>query len=129
MKPALLLLLLLLLPTLAFLHTARSIDSQLSLGYLAVISLITYLAYRRDKRRAQIAGGRVSERTLHLLECAGGWPGAFVAQQQFRHKTAKQSYQRAYWSIVILHQYLALDCWLGWQLFKNAMNLLQSLAH
>ena len=52
-----------------------------------------------------------------------------MAQQQFRHKTAKQSYQRAYWSIVILHQYLAPDYWLEWQLFKNAMNLLQSLAH
>ncbi|HBM85591.1 MAG TPA: DUF1294 domain-containing protein [Opitutae bacterium] len=129
MKKVLLLLLLLLLPTLALLQTVESIDTRHSLGYLVVISLSTYVAYWRDKRRAQMAGRRVSEATLHLLELAGGWPAAFVAQQQFRHKTAKRSYQRTYWSIVILHQYLALDYWLEWQLFKNAMNLLQSLAH
>jgi hypothetical protein len=63
---------LLLLPTLAFLQTVESIDTQHSLGYLVVISLSTYVAYWRDKRRAQVADRRVSERTLHLLELAGG---------------------------------------------------------
>jgi uncharacterized membrane protein YsdA (DUF1294 family) len=128
MKKALQLLLLLMMPTIAWLQMAGSTDRQRWLGYLALLSLITYLAYWHDKRRAQVAGRRVRERTLHLLECAGGWPGAFVAQQLLRHKTAKGSYQRTYWSIVLLHQYLALDYCLKWRLLKNAMNLVQSLA-
>lgn len=36
---------------------------------------------------------RTPENTLHVAELLGGWPGALVAQQLFRHKTRKISYQ------------------------------------
>jgi uncharacterized membrane protein YsdA (DUF1294 family) len=37
------------------------------------------------------------------MELVGGWPGALLAQQVFRHKTRKLSYQVVFWTIVVLH--------------------------
>ena len=54
-------------------------------GAYAIVSLITYGMYAFDKRRAVRGGRRVPERTLHLFELAGGWPGALVAARTFRH--------------------------------------------
>ena len=47
-------------------------------------SLTTAAAYGIDKHQATHGRRRISERTLHLLELAGGWPGAAVAQVIFR---------------------------------------------
>jgi uncharacterized membrane protein YsdA (DUF1294 family) len=30
---------------------------------------------------------------LHLLAVMGGWPGAFLAQRLFHHKTEKRAFQ------------------------------------
>ncbi|MGV8663884.1 DUF1294 domain-containing protein, partial [Pseudomonas aeruginosa] len=46
----------------------------------------------------------------------GGWPGALVAQQVFRHKTRKLSFQLVFWGIVLLHQSFWLDSLLGGRL-------------
>jgi uncharacterized membrane protein YsdA (DUF1294 family) len=46
---------------------------------------------------------------LHASELLGGWPGALVAQQVFRHKTRKLSYQSAFWLIVTLHLLFWID--------------------
>lgn len=78
---------------------------------LSVISLSTLFAYYIDKRRATSGRWRIPEGYLHLAEFFGGWPGAFVAQRWFRHKTAKLSYQVMFWLIVGLHQLIAL-AWL-----------------
>jgi len=43
----------------------------------------------------------------------GGWPGALLAQQLFRHKTRKLSYQLLFWAIVLLHQVF----WAAWLFF------------
>ena len=66
------------------------------LGLVAVTSLASFAAYGLDKRRAAVGGRRVPERTLHLLASLGGWPGAILAQRQFRHKTRKVSFQIAF---------------------------------
>lgn len=65
-----------------------------------VSSSITYGLYALDKVRAQQGVWRISEDTLHLLELAGGWPGALLAQEYHRHKTVKASYQRVFWFMV-----------------------------
>jgi uncharacterized membrane protein YsdA (DUF1294 family) len=70
---------------------------------VAVLSLATYVAYGLDKRRAVNGCRRISERTLHLLALLGGWPGALIAQQQFRHKTQKVSFRIVFWATVVLH--------------------------
>jgi uncharacterized membrane protein YsdA (DUF1294 family)/cold shock CspA family protein len=76
----------------------------------AIVSSFTFMAYGIDKsiavRNERLAPGtrrerRVPEETLHILELFGGWPGALVAQQYYRHKNRKTAYQTAYWLIVI----------------------------
>ena len=73
------------------------------LGIVAVMSLICFIAYGFDKRRAVGGGRRVPERTLHTLAFLGGWPGAILGQRQFRHKTQKLSFLIVFWLIVLLH--------------------------
>ena len=54
------------------------------LAYFAVVgilSVIAFIAYGFDKRRAQASGRRVPENTLHLLALFGGWPGGLLGQQ------------------------------------------------
>jgi uncharacterized membrane protein YsdA (DUF1294 family) len=114
---------LLILPVLALILHHGVFNWQTISVYLAVISLATYLAYWHDKRRAESEGWRVPEKLLHLLELIGGWPAAFLAQQQFRHKTVKRRYQIIYWSIVALYQYLSLDLLLNWRILHAVTGL------
>lgn len=77
-----------------------------------IFSVLAFFAYWRDKRSAERNGWRTPEQSLHLLELLGGWPGAFLAQQVFRHKTRKLSFQLVFWAIVLLHQLFWID-WLS----------------
>lgn len=92
-------------------------------GWAGGLSLATFAVYAWDKSRAQQSGGRTPEATLHLLEFLGGWPGALLAQQMLRHKSAKQSFQVTFWIIVAVHQFVALDWLLHWQIAQRAMAL------
>ena len=74
-----------------------------------IFSVLAFLLYWRDKRKAQADQWRTPENVLHALECAGGWPGALLAQQVFRHKTRKVSFQLVFWFIVLLHQVFWID--------------------
>ncbi len=73
------------------------------LGFYGFASVMTYLAYGWDKRRAVLGGRRIAEQTLHWMELIGGWPGAMVAQHRFHHKWRKTSYMLIFWAIVFLH--------------------------
>jgi len=66
-----------------------------------VVSAVTAVVYAVDKRAARAGRHRVSENALHLLALAGGWPGAVLAQQGLRHKTAKRSFRRVFWATVV----------------------------
>ncbi len=68
-----------------------------------VVSGITIFAYAFDKSAAMNARWRTQEQTLHVLEMFGGWPGALIAQQLFRHKTNKSSFQSAFWFCVVVN--------------------------
>lgn len=85
-------------------------------GFAVAVSVLTYVLYAFDKRAARRGEGRTSERFLHFLELVGGWPGAYFAQCNFRHKRTKLSYQLVFWLIVATHQFLALDYCRGWAL-------------
>ncbi len=77
-----------------------------ALAYLVIVtlmSLVTFVAYGFDKRRAQKDGRRVPEKTLHLMALFGGWPGALAGQKVFRHKTQKVSFRIVFWMCVALH--------------------------
>jgi uncharacterized membrane protein YsdA (DUF1294 family) len=92
-----------------------------------VISLLTFFAYRGDKRRAEEGDDRTPEAALHLAEMLGGWPAAFVAQRVFRHKIAKVSYQVKFWLIVMAHEYLAIDGGLlGWRFTREMFHAVRA---
>ncbi|GGY09678.1 DUF1294 domain-containing protein [Paludibacterium paludis] len=77
--------------------------------YLAA-GCLTFILYSFDKWRAVRGGRRVPETTLHLMELAGGWPGALIAQRLLRHKCSKSRYQWVFWLIVAVH-YAAWGAW------------------
>lgn len=57
------------------------------------MSLLTFIAYARDKRASKRAGAqRVREHTLHLGALAGGFAGAWLGQAWLRHKTRHPSF-------------------------------------
>ncbi|RXZ43188.1 DUF1294 domain-containing protein [Agromyces binzhouensis] len=72
-------------------------------AWFAAASLVAFAAYGIDKAAARRGGSRMPEQTLHLIDVAGGWPGALVAQQLFRHKTRKRTFRRAFWLTVVLN--------------------------
>ncbi len=73
------------------------------------MSVLTFFLYWRDKQQARDEGWRTPEKVLHGAELLGGWPGALIAQQAFRHKTRKLSYQALFWLIVLLHELFWID--------------------
>lgn len=81
----------------------------------AIASLLTLAVFGVDKRRARAGARRVPERTLHLLELCGGWPGALLGMQLFRHKRRKARYFLVTALIAAAHLVAlgALGAWLG----------------
>lgn len=77
----------------------------------ALLAMAAFTAYARDKRAAQRETRRTPEFTLHMLELAGGWPGALLAQRALRHKNRKVSYQFAFWACVLLHEAVLVHLW------------------
>ncbi len=84
------------------------------LGAAVSVNVMTVLMYALDKSAAQQGQRRTPENHLHLLSLSGGWPGAWLAQQVLRHKTAKPSFRRRYWATVALHCTALLAWALGW---------------
>lgn len=80
-----------------------------------VCSGVAFLLVAIDKRRAIKDQPRISERTLHLLAAAGGWPGAYLARRIFHHKTLKVSFRAVSWVIIAVHALIiAYGFWSGW---------------
>ena len=71
-------------------------------GFLA-LNFATFIAYGLDKSAARRGAWRISESTLLLLGLAGGWPGALIAQQVFRHKSSKTSFRVLLWITILLN--------------------------
>jgi uncharacterized membrane protein YsdA (DUF1294 family) len=91
-------------------------------GWCAAVSGFAYLIYAWDKRQARDQQWREPERLLHFAALAGGWPGAFLAQRQLRHKTAKAGFQFVFWLIVIAYEAVAVDSLLGWPLWHGLVS-------
>ena len=77
--------------------------------YVAM-SILTFINYALDKSAAKNNRWRTSENQLHLLSLAGGWPGAFYAQNKLRHKSIKKEFKQVYWITVIMN--IAALAWL-----------------
>ena len=84
-------------------------SSGLPLLAYVVASGLAFGVYGYDKRQAKAGEWRIPEKALHAIELLGGWPGALLAQQVFRRKTRKLSYQLWFWLIVVAHQAVWID--------------------
>jgi uncharacterized membrane protein YsdA (DUF1294 family) len=118
---------LLVLPAVA-LHR-RAVDLRWTGLFVLAISIVAYAQNRRDKRLAQTGEWRISEAQLHFWELMGGWPGAWIAQRQLRHKTSKRSYQVVFWIIVLAHQFIAFDSLRNWDCSRAALAWVQASSH
>jgi uncharacterized membrane protein YsdA (DUF1294 family) len=70
---------------------------------IAGASAVTFLLHARDKTAAEGGHRRTPEATLNAFAVRGGWPGAWVAQQAFRHKYRKRSFQVGFWMAVAVN--------------------------
>ena len=70
---------------------------------LAGMSFAAFVLYGLDKRAAVREARRTRESTLQFCALLGGWPGALLAQQVFRHKSSKRPFQIAFWFTVALN--------------------------
>ncbi len=60
--------------------------------YLLVINVITAIIFSGDKKKAKNNQQRVPEKTLHLLELAGGVFAVLFLMKFIRHKNRKSKY-------------------------------------
>ncbi len=97
------------LGTAVVLAMAGIVPSVLACAYFAMSGL-SYVLYAHDKGAAERNAWRTPESHLHLVDLLGGWPGALAAQQRYRHKTAKPSFQFVFWSSVAAN--IAAAWWL-----------------
>ncbi len=61
--------------------------------WFLLVNILTLVIYGVDKMAARKAWRRVPEVTLLVFGGVGGWAGAIVGQQLFRHKTQKQPFK------------------------------------
>ena len=72
-------------------------------GAYGAASLACFVAYALDKAAARAGRRRTRESTLLLFGLACGWPGALLAQQWLRHKSAKPAFLAKSWGTVALN--------------------------
>jgi len=87
---------------LAFLFLEQRIALWLIVSYFT-LSLLIFILYGVDKYNAIKGRRRISERTLQVGALFGGWPGALMAQQLFRHKTKKRPFIVVLWLSVLIN--------------------------
>ncbi len=86
----------------AILTLSNYITRSVFLYYIG-INIITFLFYVYDKTAAQSDMWRIKEDTLHLLSISGGWAGALIAQDIFRHKTQKKAFRTTFYMTVFIN--------------------------
>lgn len=73
------------------------------LPWYLVLSGVTFMAYGWDKVSARGGYWRTQESTLNGLALLGGWPGGWIAQYAWRHKSRKTSFQVAFWTATLVN--------------------------
>ena len=86
----------------------RGLPSWTHLLYASASALCLVL-YAVDKLAARAGRERIPESMLLSLGTIGGWPGAIVAQQAWRHKTVKRSFRVRFWLSVAVN--VAVFAW------------------
>jgi uncharacterized membrane protein YsdA (DUF1294 family) len=95
----------------------RGVPPWVSLLY-AGASPLCFAFYAIDKAAARAGRDRIPESLLLSLGIVGGWPGAIVAQQIFRHKTNKWTFRIRFWLSVIAN--VAILVWATTSMLRPA---------
>ena len=77
-------------------------------AYLILLSLITFIAYHADKKKAEKGKWRTKEKVLLLLSFFGGAFGGYPAMLLFRHKTKAEHWYFTFVNILGLLIHIAL---------------------
>ena len=86
---------------------------QVLLLWLLAINIATAAAYAYDKTAARRGARRIRERTLMLMNLAGGVIGAWIVFFAMRHKTQRrsfwmiQSFATVLWVVILVAVILA----------------------
>ena len=64
----------------------------LTLVYLAVINLMSFIIFFIDKQKSKKGKWRIQEKTLHTFSFMGGVFGSIAAMLLFHHKTKKPDF-------------------------------------
>lgn len=111
------------LAVIASVIVAFTINSMLRLpaawSFLIGVNVVTLGLYGYDKAVAKLGWLRVPEFVLHVVTVAGGTPAAFLGQNLFNHKTAKSSFRRKFWLIVVA-QFVVFGAWIYWSHSRSA---------
>lgn len=85
--------------------TTKQIVLMIYGGYLVLLSLITFIIYGVDKRKAINGSWRIKEATLLLLSFLGGAFGGYSAMLIFRHKTKAEHWYFTFVNIlgILIH--------------------------
>lgn len=97
---------LLVIPAFVFIAMAVAMTTDVSPAWFivyGVASIACFIGYALDKRAAEHKQWRVSETILLMVGLVGGWPGAIVAQELFRHKTKKVYFRTLFWMSVAIN--------------------------
>ncbi len=82
--------------------------TQILVAWLVLVNLATFAAYWWDKRAARRGDRRTRERTLLLMNLAGGFVGGWAGMLLLRHKTLHvrfrivQSVATVAWIVLLL---------------------------
>ena len=77
-------------------------------SYLVLLSLVTFVAYGVDKKKAAKGKWRTKEKTLLLLSFFGGAFGGFPAMLIFRHKTKSEHWYFTAVNLLVLALHITL---------------------
>ena len=77
------------------------------------VNVLTLLLYGADKLAARKNWYRVPEFTLLIFGLVGGWFGAILGQQIFRHKTQKQPF-KTYFALSVIVNLMVVIAGMFW---------------
>ena len=78
----------------------------LFIGYIILISLISFIVMGIDKSKARRRARRIPEAALFTLAVFGGSPGILLGMYIFRHKTKHNSFRIGIPVIILVQAYL-----------------------
>lgn len=81
----------------------KSSPESAFLLYVILMSLVAFIAYGIDKKKAIDGKWRTKEKTLLGLSIAGGAIGGLIGMKFFRHKTKHSYFWIVNYGAIVLH--------------------------